>query len=74
MLQTLLQERATVSVSSRQEHAFQDVPDLPLTYRSRYVLMSDCHRGIGTSSDNFLKNQHLFIAALKYYYRKGFTY
>ncbi len=70
----LLQERATVSVSSRLEHAFQDAPVLPLTYRSRYVLMSDCHRGIGTSSDNFLKNQHLFIAALKYYYRKGFTY
>ena len=36
--------------------------------------MSDCHRGIGTSSDNFLKNQHLFSAALKHYYRRGFTY
>lgn len=36
--------------------------------------MSDCHRGIGTSSDNFLKNQHLFFAALKYYYKRGYTY
>lgn len=36
--------------------------------------MSDCHRGIGTSSDNFLKNQHLYFAALEHYYRKGFTY
>jgi len=63
-----------VSVSSRLGHAFRDAPTLPLTYRSRYVLMSDCHRGIGTSSDNFLKNQHLFFAALKYYYKRGYTY
>lgn len=63
-----------MSVSSRLEHAFKDAPVLPLTYRSRYVLMSDCHRGVGTSSDNFLKNQHLYLAALKYYCRRGFTY
>lgn len=36
--------------------------------------MSDCHRGTGTSSDNFLKNQHLYFAALEHYYRQGFTY
>lgn len=47
---------------------------LPLTGRSRYVLMSDCHRGVGNSSDNFLKNQHLYFAALEHYYRQGFTY
>ena len=63
-----------MSVSSRLEHAFKNAPVLPLTYHSRYVLMSDCHRGVGTSSDNFLKNQHLFLAALKYYYQRGFTY
>lgn len=63
-----------MSVSSRLEHAFKDAPVLPLTYRSRYVLMSDCHRGVGTSSDNFLKNQHLYLAALKHYYQRGFTY
>ena len=63
-----------MSVSSRLEHAFIDAPVLPLTYRSRYVLMSDCHRGVGTSSDNFLKNQHLYLAAVKYYINRGFTY
>ncbi|MDE6053204.1 MAG: metallophosphoesterase family protein [Lachnospiraceae bacterium] len=63
-----------MSVSSRLERAFKNAPILPLTYRSRYVLMSDCHRGVGTSSDNFLKNQHLYSAALKYYYQRGFTY
>ena len=63
-----------MSVSSRLGHAFRDAPTLPLTYRSRYVLMSDCHRGIGTSSDNFLKNQNLYFAALQHYYKAGYTY
>ncbi|MGN0383186.1 MAG: metallophosphoesterase [Eubacterium sp.] len=36
--------------------------------------MSDCHRGVGTSSDNFLKNQHLYFAALKHYYQAGYSY
>lgn len=63
-----------MSAFSRLDHAFMDAPILPLTNRSRYVLMSDCHRGIGNSSDNFLKNQHLYFAALEHYYRQGFTY
>ena len=70
----MLPEGAAVSVSARLEHAFRAAPVLPLTYRSRYVLMSDCHRGVGTSSDNFLKNQHLYLPALKHHYQSGFTY
>ena len=63
-----------MSVASRLEHAFSQAPILPFTKCSKYVLMSDCHRGVGTSSDNFLKNQHLYFAALEHYYRNGFTY
>lgn len=63
-----------MSISSRMEHAFANAPTLPLNCRSKYVLVSDCHRGVGTSSDNFLKNQHLYFAALEHYYRNGFTY
>lgn len=47
---------------------------LPLNRASRYVLMSDCHRGVGNWTDNFLPNQHLFFAALQEYYRFGYTY
>lgn len=47
---------------------------LPLSSRSRYVVISDCHRGEGTANDNFLKNQHLYFAALEYYYERGYTY
>ena len=63
-----------MSYYSRLEHAFLNAPRLPLSRLSRYVLISDCHRGNGTSNDNFLKNQNLYFTALKYYYEKGFTY
>ena len=55
-----------MSYLSRIDHAFSDAPVLPLSENGRYVLFSDCHRGIGTSNDNFLKNQHLYFAALNY--------
>ena len=63
-----------MSTSSRLEHAFAQAPVLPFNMYSKYVLVSDCHRGVGTSSDNFLKNQHLYFAALEHYYRNGYTY
>lgn len=63
-----------MSATDRLNRAFSQAPVLPLTLRSRYVLVSDCHRGVGTSSDNFLKNQHLYFAAMDHYYRNGFTY
>ena len=63
-----------MSITSRLDHAFARASVLPLNKCSRYVLISDCHRGVGTSSDNFLKNQHLYYAALEHYYRGGFTY
>lgn len=59
---------------SRLQRAFVDAPVLPLHSGSRYLLISDCHRGNGTSNDNFLKNQNLYFTALKYYYENGFTY
>ena len=58
----------------RLDKSFESAPVLPLCPNSHYVLFSDCHRGNGTHNDNFLKNQHLYFAALKYYYRQGFTY
>lgn len=63
-----------MSAYSRLDHAFEQAPVLPLSAHSRYVLFSDCHRGTGTSGDNFLKNQHLYFAALQYYLENGFTY
>lgn len=63
-----------MSYYSRLNHSFLDAPRLPLTPCTKYVLISDCHRGTGTSNDNFLKNQNLFFAALWHYYNRGYTY
>lgn len=41
---------------------------------SRFVILSDCHRGDGGQSDNFSKNRNLFRFALKHYYDRNFTY
>jgi len=59
---------------SRISKAFENAPVIPLTADSKYILISDCHRGNGTTNDNFLKNQNLYFAALNYYYEKGYTY
>lgn len=66
--------RKIMSCQSRLERALDGAVELPLHARSRYVLISDCHRGTGTAYDNFLKNQHLFTAALGYYDRNEFFY
>lgn len=63
-----------MSYLSRLDKSFKSVPRLPLSDSSKYILMSDCHRGNGTSNDNFLKNQNLYYAALEYYLHKGYTY
>lgn len=59
---------------SRLNRSFEGAVRIPLSDRSKYVIISDCHRGTGTSNDNLLKNQNLYFAALQYYYKMGYTY
>ena len=40
---------------------------------SKYVFVSDCHRGNGNQADEFTKNQNTFQHALSFYYKEGFT-
>lgn len=63
-----------MSFHSRLCKAFQNAPVLALTPDSRYVIISDCHRGDGSWGDNFLKNQNLYFTALSHYYQNGFSY
>ncbi len=58
----------------RINNAFDNVPTLNLYPNSRIVIISDCHRGVGSANDNFLKNQNEYFSALEYYYNNGFTY
>lgn len=41
---------------------------------SKFIIMSDCHRGQGNTNDSNLPNQTLFFAALEHYLQNGFTY
>ena len=58
----------------RLSKVYESAKVIPYSSHSKFVMMSDCHRGSGNSGDNFLKNQHLYFAALNDYYKKGFTY
>lgn len=67
-------EEEEMNYNYRLHKAFKDAPCIPLSTHTKYILISDCHRGNGSSGDNFLKNQHLYFAALKYYYENGYSY
>ena len=54
--------------------AYDEAKIIHYDSNSKFVMMSDCHRGTGNWGDNFLFNQHLFFAALNYYYEGDFTY
>lgn len=58
----------------RLDKSFRNAPVLALYPHTRVALISDCHRGVGNTNDNFLKNQHLYFAALRYYYDRDFVY
>lgn len=61
-------------VNKRLEQVLSSSPKIPFNDYSRFIIMSDCHRGDGGWADNFSANQNLFLAALQYYYERGFTY
>lgn len=58
----------------RLTEAYRDAHVQMIDDSSRVIIMSDCHRGDGSKSDEFLKNKNTFTAALDYYWRNGFTY
>jgi UDP-2,3-diacylglucosamine pyrophosphatase LpxH len=61
-------------MSARLEKVYRNAKRLTIDKSSKIVCMSDCHRGVGNRGDNFLSNQNLFFAALRYYYDRCFTY
>ena len=58
----------------RLEQAYKNAHIVKFDNNSKFIIMSDCHRGRGNVGDNFLPNQNLFYGALKYYYKNGFSY
>jgi UDP-2,3-diacylglucosamine pyrophosphatase LpxH len=58
----------------RLTQVFKTAEEIPFDDSSKIVLMSDCHRGNGSSSDAFSKNQNLYFVALSNYYKENFIY
>lgn len=63
-----------MSVSKRLSQVLATSKVIPFDENSRFIIMSDCHRGNGSWGDNFSNNQNLFFAALYNYYENGYTY
>lgn len=58
----------------RLNHAYKNARIEEFDNDSKYVIMSDCHRGTGSPSDEFTKNQTSYIFAMEHYLKNGFTY
>ncbi|MDD6763151.1 MAG: metallophosphoesterase family protein [Clostridiales bacterium] len=62
------------AVKKRLQCVYNTAEVIPFDKNSKFIIMSDCHRGQGNTGDNFLPNRALYFAALEYYYKNGFTY
>lgn len=60
--------------NQRLDYAYKNARIVEFDSDSKFVIMSDCHRGIGSPSDEFTKNQTTYIYALEHYLKEGFTY
>lgn len=58
----------------RLDHAYKKAHVVEFDQSSKFVFMSDAHRGDDSVSDEFSKNQNICLHALNYYYRNDFTY
>lgn len=58
----------------RLSHIFKSSEQIPFDDSSRFVFMSDCHRGDGSWGDNFANNRNLYSFAISQYYKNNFTY
>lgn len=58
----------------RVSKVFETAEQISFDDSSRFILMSDCHRGDGSWADDFSKNQNLYFAALTHYYNEHYTY
>ncbi len=50
------------------------IKSIALEQDTKFIIMSDMHRGDGTGSDDFAHNSLIYKCALDHYLREGFTY
>lgn len=63
-----------MSTAKRITNALASAEEIPFDDSSRFILMSDVHRGDGSWADDFSQNENVFFAALTHYYQENYTY
>lgn len=58
----------------RLTNAYKNAKTLYFDKNSKYIFFSDVHRGDDSVSDEFTRNQNVFVHALNYYYKNGYSY
>lgn len=58
----------------RLDKAFEKAINIDFNDSSKYIILSDLHRGDNSISDEFAHNQNIVLHALNYYYDNGYTY
>ena len=63
-----------MNILKRISRVFESAEEIPFDDYSKYILMSDVHRGDGSRADNFAPNKNIYYTALSHYYNEGYTY
>lgn len=63
-----------MSTFNRLSQVFKSSKEIYIDNSTKLILMSDVHRSNNSWSDNFAHNMNIYVAALNYYFEKGFTY
>ena len=62
-----------MKTKTRLSEAYEAAHVIEFDDESRYVFLSDAHRGDGSMSDEFAKNRNIFAAALDHYFDEQFV-
>ena len=63
-----------MSSKFRLTRAYEQAKVVPFDDSSKFILFSDCHRGDNSFADDFANNRNIYFHALKFYFKKGFSY
>ena len=63
-----------LNTDKRLTEAYKNAKVEMIDQDSKYIFFSDLHRGNGSMSDEFSRNENTYLYALKRYFDEGFTY
>jgi UDP-2,3-diacylglucosamine pyrophosphatase LpxH len=63
-----------MKTDKRLTQAYENAKQEYFDKNSKYIFFSDVHRGDDSISDEFTRNQNVYLYALNYYYKQGYVY